>query len=181
MTEITTDEYFGGCPKCGKTDGYVNVGRNHWNLCDEHKTKWPIGANLFSSWKEETEAHWRRNANLLEGYTQVEPISADPKLFEPERPKCRWQVLAARTRSGAVLVAGGARGLADEAAVPRARRERDRHASALGFGRWRVRRAVYAGRAASPRSTDRGREWTRTRAGSHDAKRAGRALPSRAG
>ncbi len=94
MTEITTDEYFGGCPKCGKTDGYVNVGRNHWNLCDEHKTKWPIGANLFSSWKEETEAHWRRNANLLEGYTQVEPISADPKLFEPERPKCRWQVLA---------------------------------------------------------------------------------------
>lgn len=94
MTEITTDEYFGGCPKCGKTDGYVNVGRDHWGVCDEHKTKWPIGANLFSSWKEETEAQWRRNANLLESYTEVEPLKADPKLFEPERPKSRWQVLA---------------------------------------------------------------------------------------
>lgn len=94
MTEITTDEYFGGCPKCGKTDGYVNVGRSHWGVCDEHKTKWPIGANLFSSWKEETEKQWKRNANLLEGYTEVEPLEADPKIFEPKRPQNRWQVLA---------------------------------------------------------------------------------------
>src|SRR5690348_17591745 len=56
-TIITEDEetpYFGGCPYCHKTDGYINVGREHWFVCDQHQTKWRIGENLFSSWREET-------------------------------------------------------------------------------------------------------------------------------
>ena len=52
MTEITTDEYFGGCPECGKNDGYLNVGKDHVFICDEHKTAWCAGANLFSSWQD---------------------------------------------------------------------------------------------------------------------------------
>jgi hypothetical protein len=51
--------YFGLCPTCHKTDGYLNVGRSHWFVCDEHRTKWCAGANLFSSWREETEAEQR--------------------------------------------------------------------------------------------------------------------------
>ena len=26
---VTTEHYFGGCPHCGETDGYVNDGRDH--------------------------------------------------------------------------------------------------------------------------------------------------------
>lgn len=73
--EVTTAEYFGGCPKCGKTDGYMNVGPNHWSICDEHKTSWCIGSNLFSGWRDETEHDFERNAKRLKAeYTVVEPI-----------------------------------------------------------------------------------------------------------
>jgi hypothetical protein len=51
---------FGVCPICGNNDGYVNVGRNHWFFCAEHKTKWWGGSNLFSSWREQTEEEMRR-------------------------------------------------------------------------------------------------------------------------
>lgn len=72
--QVTTDEYFGGCPECGKSTGHVNVERVHWGTCDEHKTKWPIGENLFSSWHDEDEVVWKRNRNLLETYRMVDPI-----------------------------------------------------------------------------------------------------------
>ena len=75
MTEqVTTDEYFGGCPECGKTDGYVNIGRNHWFVCDQHKTKWCAGSNLFSSWKDETEEEQRRLFEPVADYQIVEPV-----------------------------------------------------------------------------------------------------------
>ena len=76
--QVTTDEYFGGCPECGKSDGYLNVGRNHWGVCDTHKTTWPIGANLFSSWHDETEAEWQQNEERLATYSIVEPIRPEP-------------------------------------------------------------------------------------------------------
>lgn len=65
--------YFGDCPECGRNDGYLNVGQAHWFLCDEHKTKWCIGSNLFSTWQGETEETWLRNADKLAGYQEVEP------------------------------------------------------------------------------------------------------------
>lgn len=71
---ITTDEYFGGCPTCGKTDGYLNIGRDHWFVCDAHSAKWCIGSNLFSSWREQSEASWQENAKKLAGYQEVAPI-----------------------------------------------------------------------------------------------------------
>ena len=67
-------DYFGGCPECGTNDGYLNVGREHWFVCDKHKTKWWIGSNLFSSWMEETEEEWQRNKIKLADYREVEPI-----------------------------------------------------------------------------------------------------------
>ena len=77
MSEITTDEYFGGCPECGDSSGYLNVGRDHWAVCDEHRTAWNFGANLFSSWHEETENDWRRNEAKLKTYRVVEPVRPD--------------------------------------------------------------------------------------------------------
>ena len=49
---VTTDEYFGGCPECGKTSGYIDHGQDHWFCCDAHRTRWYIGSNLFSSCQE---------------------------------------------------------------------------------------------------------------------------------
>ena len=54
------DGYFGVCPICRKNDGYINVGRGHWFLCDEHKIKWLAGSNLFDSSKEQTEEEQRQ-------------------------------------------------------------------------------------------------------------------------
>lgn len=71
---INYDHYFGACPQCGETDGYVNVGRSHWFYCAKHMTCWFIGANLFSSWQNETEADWQAAAEMLEAYEEVEPV-----------------------------------------------------------------------------------------------------------
>lgn len=64
---------FGICPECDGHDGYFNIGANHWFACHTHKTKWKIGENLFSSWKDKTEEQWRTNAETLSSYEEVEP------------------------------------------------------------------------------------------------------------
>ncbi len=67
-------EYFGACPTCHKTDGYVNVGNDHWFICKQHRAKWCIGANLFSSAMEESDEEKRREYEELglDTYTAVE-------------------------------------------------------------------------------------------------------------
>lgn len=82
--EVTTDEYFGGCPKCGKSSGYLNVHKSHYGTCEEHKAYWPIGSGLFSSWLDETESDWQRNRELLSTYEEVTPIRAAPPYSEEE-------------------------------------------------------------------------------------------------
>lgn len=77
-TKITTDEYFGGCPECGKCDGFLNLGRDHWAICSEHRTRWCFGSNLLSSWRNETEEDWQRNKDKLADYQKVEPIHPEP-------------------------------------------------------------------------------------------------------
>jgi hypothetical protein len=65
MSEDGDDTYFGVCPECGKTDGYINIGREHWFYCKEHKVKWWAGSNLFRGWKDETEAEQEATFNDL--------------------------------------------------------------------------------------------------------------------
>lgn len=80
---IKVDNYFGGCPHCGQTDGCANVGRSHWFFCSTHETKWCIGSNLFSSWRNETEEEQRRAyAKIgLGEFTEVEPLPCtDPEI-----------------------------------------------------------------------------------------------------
>lgn len=68
---VETEEYFGGCPECGRTDGFLNVGRSHWFICKQHKTKWCVGSNLFSSWRYESEVDWERNRARLASYRKI--------------------------------------------------------------------------------------------------------------
>lgn len=72
---VTTEEYFGGCPHCGGSSGFLNVGRVHWAVCGTHKTKWCVGENLFSGWREEDESKWQANHDALRQYSLVDPVT----------------------------------------------------------------------------------------------------------
>ena len=65
--------YSGDCPKCGGGDGYLNVHKSHWGICEADRTKWEIGWNLFSGWCYETEEIWNENARKLAGCVTVKP------------------------------------------------------------------------------------------------------------
>jgi len=99
-------EYWGGCPTCGRQDVCLNVGRYHYFVCHAHKTRWCVGGNLFSFWRDETKDIWERNAALLETYTEVEslhnPISrsgqdaccrcgARDEILERHHPLCQHE------------------------------------------------------------------------------------------
>jgi hypothetical protein len=43
----------------------------HWFVCHEHKVMWTIGTNLFSGWRDETEAEQREKWRRIEDYEQV--------------------------------------------------------------------------------------------------------------
>lgn len=78
--EQLPDDFFGGCPRCGGNDGYVNLNRVHVFVCNTHKTAWIRGENLFASWRRETPAIWKRNRRMLARghYRLVEPIFSRP-------------------------------------------------------------------------------------------------------
>jgi hypothetical protein len=69
--------YFGGCPTCGKNDGYRNAGRTHVFFCREHRCSWIVGANLFSDWKDESEEEQSRKYREIEDFARVEPLWPD--------------------------------------------------------------------------------------------------------
>ncbi len=59
---------------CGNTDGYLNVGPDHWFVCHRHKTKWRAGSSLFSEWRDENEDTRLRNIFRLCWYMTVKPV-----------------------------------------------------------------------------------------------------------
>lgn len=81
---------FGECPECGRNDGYANAGKSHTFFCREHKTRWLVGSNLFSSWQDHTEeeqfAIW--NEIGLEGFREVKPAT-EPAAIRELRSKRR--------------------------------------------------------------------------------------------
>ena len=70
---LNDPSYFGGCPECGSNDGYLNLHRAHWFVCHAHRKRWLIGANLFSTWRMETEEDWQQNYERIRGYEEVMP------------------------------------------------------------------------------------------------------------
>lgn len=81
--QVNDESYFGVCPECGRSNGCINVGKGHWFHCREHKTKWFVGSNLFSSWRQETEEEQRERYEELDfgSYREVEP---EETWFDPE-------------------------------------------------------------------------------------------------
>ncbi len=103
---VTTDEYFGGCPHCGQNNGFINVGRDHWFLCDRHKTKWWYGSNIFSCWRQEDEETWQRNRFKLAEYITVEPIFPEPTEEERCQPDLLEQMAAVDKGYGVISEPG---------------------------------------------------------------------------
>lgn len=74
--QMTDDDHTGVCPKCGKCDGYFNVGREHWMVCHRHMLTWCAGANMPAFIRDgDTKDDWNRNAEILMRYTEV--VSGD--------------------------------------------------------------------------------------------------------
>jgi hypothetical protein len=63
------------CPECGEPGVNLNVGRDHWFICFEHRVRWRVGSNLTSQWKDESLAVRNRNRTILKtifkGYPQI--------------------------------------------------------------------------------------------------------------
>lgn len=70
-----TDDYFGVCPECASHDGYRNAGKAHWFVCHEHRVRWLVGSNLFSSWKGETEADQRHAYEVDPGWGRYAEVA----------------------------------------------------------------------------------------------------------
>ncbi|MCH8262388.1 MAG: hypothetical protein IIA77_04980 [Proteobacteria bacterium] len=68
------DDYYGGCPHCKKNDGYLNIWRVHYFVCHEHKVRWCVGRNLFSSWRFESMEDWDRNIEKIKHYEEVDLV-----------------------------------------------------------------------------------------------------------
>ncbi len=66
------DGYWGNCPICHLTDGFLHIGRADVCACHEHKLAWVIGDNLFSGWRDETEEDWESDRRLLSYYRIIE-------------------------------------------------------------------------------------------------------------
>jgi hypothetical protein len=74
-----TDGYFGLCPHCHCHDGYINIGKHQWFVCDEHKVKWWAGTNIFSSHRDQTEEEKELIYNER-GLGEYEDITFHPDL-----------------------------------------------------------------------------------------------------
>ncbi len=74
IPEIQYSKHCGVCPICNKTDGFVNLGKEHWFICRDHKTKWFVGVNLFEGWENQTVAQAQSIEMLLNGYKEVVPF-----------------------------------------------------------------------------------------------------------
>ena len=85
------DLSFGNCPQCHKTHGCYSVESDHWYVCHTHRTKWCIGSNLFSCWKDMSEQDFLVNRFMLAGYREVKPWLPDDvqERFERESERNR--------------------------------------------------------------------------------------------
>jgi hypothetical protein len=91
LIQFNTQNHFGDCPKCRKNDGHINVGRDHWFVCRQHRVKWKAGHDIFPDWQQENLQVWRRNEKLLDFFMEVEPMQTWKKtiieeIFAASRP-----------------------------------------------------------------------------------------------
>jgi hypothetical protein len=93
---MAADDYFGLCPECHTTDGYINTGRCHWFYCLEHKTCWCVGSNLFSSCKTQTEEEKKAIFDKM-GFESFEEVTPYREATPAEQPDItHWSIDEAR-------------------------------------------------------------------------------------
>jgi hypothetical protein len=67
---------WGGCPECHATHGYLNVlgdlGMEHWFFCENHKVRWYVGTDLFSSWRDMPSDALQKQAEQAKALKPVE-------------------------------------------------------------------------------------------------------------
>lgn len=68
------DDSFGLCPHCHRPGNILNISRDNWIVCHAHRVRWYIGNNLLSGWRNEDEAVWRANIDLIGDYEIVRPF-----------------------------------------------------------------------------------------------------------
>ena len=69
--KITFDDdknYFGHCPIMEHENYVLNIFKNHWMYCEQCKTRWLVGSNLFGSWRHETEEIWKNNFRKIKSF-----------------------------------------------------------------------------------------------------------------
>ena len=74
MPSVNKSEHMLCCPICGKNDGYMNAGAQHWAICREHKLKWLIGEHVFDGWENQTIAQFEATLILLKHYREISPV-----------------------------------------------------------------------------------------------------------
>ena len=99
-SKTTVTNYFGGCPKCGRSDGLYNVYKDHWFVCHTHKVRWTIGSNILSSWSHETQDEqrekWRSSMTTRTSRAELcrRGLSRDPVARKKELEEHRRKVWA---------------------------------------------------------------------------------------
>lgn len=60
--------------KCcyGHETRLFNIGRGHYIACDKCRTYIFVGANLMSSWRDESKDIWQANYESVKGYEFIE-------------------------------------------------------------------------------------------------------------
>jgi hypothetical protein len=74
IQDVQYSKLCGVCPLCDKTDGFVNLGKEHWFICRDHETKWFVGINLFEGWQNQTVAEAQSIERMLDGYKEITPL-----------------------------------------------------------------------------------------------------------
>jgi hypothetical protein len=83
--KITVRSYFGGCPKCGRSDGLYNQYDVHWFVCHTHKVRWTIGANIFSGWRDEAAGEQRERWMVVADYEDIKDGSLPEGIWSRDR------------------------------------------------------------------------------------------------
>ena len=74
VTDLEPLHYFGVCPICAKTDGYVNVRREHWLVCRDHHLRWRASTNLASNGSSDCPSKRDANWSDIRHYRVVHPF-----------------------------------------------------------------------------------------------------------
>ena len=64
------DEFAPEC-ECGSDVYYLNIGRDHYWVCDKCKKYVYFGSNLLSTWRNQNKGIWERNKRLLSRYEEI--------------------------------------------------------------------------------------------------------------